>query len=122
MNKIDKPPSPLHLEFGSPTPRHNVFVLELLGMKVFVHKAQLRYTLPEFLLPEPYCVPWPKGFKAETDEWAKEVCGVQKPLLKDGEILHTPTLNAFHCNEVTWEWMKKAAPSLSFVQSKGSWM
>lgn len=44
----------------------------LFGMNVVESPEIPRYTLPEELIPG---VPWPPGFRDETNRWALRVCG-----------------------------------------------
>jgi hypothetical protein len=44
----------------------------LYGMKVVVARSTPRYTLPTEVMPG---VPWPEGFREETNAWARRVCG-----------------------------------------------
>jgi len=44
----------------------------LYGMRVVVAPSTPRYTLPAEVMPG---VPWPDGFREETNAWARRVCG-----------------------------------------------
>lgn len=81
---------------------HTVF-----GQRVIVAKPQPRYQLPKYLLPEPYCIPWPAGFEEETNAWAEKVCGFQAPIITDNEVMQVN--GTLYMNEGTWKRLKETA-------------
>lgn len=46
--------------------------MRLGGLDIIMATEHPRYTLPAEVLPG---VPWPAGFKEDTDAWARRVCG-----------------------------------------------
>jgi len=74
--------------------------LSVYGLPVHVEPKRPRYVLP----PD---VPPPTGMtRAEFASWSRMVCGFQKPLVKDGEVMCMGW--AFLVNERTFYELKAA--------------
>lgn len=58
-------------------------VATVMGTPVYVVPDQPRYVLPAEVIPG---VPWPPGFREETNAWSLRVCG-RWNLLTDGEVM-----------------------------------
>lgn len=75
-------------------------VYNFFGVTVQVEPLRQRYSLPAD-------VPPPKGMtRDEFDAWSRRVCGFQKPLLEDGQVLKTPY--GLHMNAATWRAAQEA--------------
>lgn len=66
----------------------------LNGLPVMVEPERPRYTLPAD-------VPPPTGMtRDEFAQWSRRVCGIQAPLIPDGQVLNLA--GAMHMNAKTW--------------------
>jgi hypothetical protein len=71
----------------------------LYGMKVVVARSTPRYTLPAEVMPG---VPWPEGFREETNAWARRVCG-ETCIVPDDMAILQPAINAIYISPRTYE-------------------
>ena len=78
----------------------------VMGTPVYVVPDQPRYVLPEEVIPG---VPWPPGFREETNAWSRRVCG-EWNLLADGEVMAVDR-GLMQCGRPSGtDWMLKMNP------------
>lgn len=71
----------------------------LAGLPVIVEPERPRYTLPADVPPPPGMT------RDEFAQWSRRVCGIQAPLIPDGQMLSLA--GRLHMNAKTWDRMRR---------------